>query len=125
MNEAQRPKDCNECGACTQDCIIVRYGGETIATILSGDSDSGSWNCSNCWKCIESCPLDVDILDFLFKRRKSEGVPIGYKGGIELAKENGFFLDLKVGNDLREQLGLPRLRFLDKKEIEVLLGEDE
>lgn len=117
------PKECIQCGECIKDCIIVRYGGYSLVSILNRDSEKGAWNCSNCWKCIEACPVGIDIVKFLEKRRKIEKPPQAIAKGIEMVMKKGYFMDLVISNDFRENVGLKPLKFFKEAEIELLLGE--
>ena len=113
--------ECSKCGECRKTCIVEKYGGESITTILSGLSETGAWNCSNCWKCIDACPLGVDIYSVIIDRRREEPAPAAYREAFDNICRSGYIFPMEEVNASREMWGLDPVRLVDPGIISVLL----
>ena len=113
---------CSQCRLCQQYCMVARAGGESITTILSGDSKTGAWNCSNCWKCVEICPEDVDVYEFMMEKRRQEPAPVRYRRAFDSVCRVGYIYPVDEVNTFREMWGLKPIRLVDPRRVRKLLG---
>ncbi|MHB1390098.1 MAG: 4Fe-4S dicluster domain-containing protein [Thermoleophilia bacterium] len=114
--------ECDRCGACRQTCMVERLGGDSITTILNGESETGAWNCSNCWKCIDACPLGADIYSAIIDRRRQEKPPATYREAFASICRVGFIFPMEEINTIREMWGLDHIRLIDPKILGKLLA---
>lgn len=118
------PGECDGCMRCVDTCIVTTMGGHSIASELNGLAGDGSWNCANCWKCIEVCPRGVGIFGFMMERRREEEVPELVRRGIDGIFRRGFWFGDIQFNEIRESSGLPAVRFLSREELELLMANE-
>ncbi|MHB8142137.1 MAG: hypothetical protein ACYDGX_00525 [Thermoleophilia bacterium] len=111
---------CDQCGVCRECCIVEKLGGKAITTILSGDSETGAWNCANCWKCIESCPAGFDIYLAIIEHRRAEKAPASYREALDNICHYGYIFPMEEIDRIREMWGLPPVRRVDPKIIRKL-----
>ncbi|MDO8736993.1 MAG: hypothetical protein Q7K29_07940, partial [Thermoleophilia bacterium] len=86
-------------------------------------SETGAWNCSNCWKCEESCPVGVDIYDVMMKKRREEEAPAQYRRSYERICETGYSFPVEEINTIREMWGLRKVRLADPEKVRRLLAD--
>jgi Fe-S oxidoreductase len=114
---------CSRCRLCERCCMVARAGGESVTTILCGDSETGAWNCANCWKCIETCPEGVDIQEIMMERRRQEPMPQRYKDAFNSIRRIGYVFPLEEVNVFREMWGLEPIKLVDPGKVRRLLGD--
>ena len=75
------PEDCIRCGTCVSVCPVEKVGGHAIVTFLADPAaqEYSVWLCSSCWRCHESCPVDIDIYGLMMEQRREEHAPQGYR----------------------------------------------
>lgn len=75
------PEACIHCGTCVSVCPVEKVGGHAIVSLLTDpeSTDHSAWLCTSCWRCQESCPMDVDIYGLMMERRRREKAPAGYQ----------------------------------------------
>ncbi len=119
---------CIKCDKCTQACplIIVTKQGQLWDIFF--DKEINIWNCSSCFRCEESCPVNLSVRDAIFEKRralKRAEIPrnfIDYFQNI-LSSGNVFFVD-ELTNEMRSELGLEPIAFEEiKAEVKKLLAE--
>jgi len=119
-------KVCETCGICRPCCLASRVaGGTSIVSIICGDSETGAWNCANCWKCIEACPEGVDVYEEMIRQRREEEAPEEYRKKYESICKTGYGLPVDELNDLREMWGLKKIKLIDREKLRKLLGDDD
>ncbi len=112
---------CTGCGECRQYCIVARAGCASITAVLSDGSGKGAWNCTNCWKCVEACPEDVDIFTFMMKKRRELEPPAHYRRSFDNIRHTGYSMPIEDLNTIREMWGLDEIRKVDPAKIRKLL----
>ncbi|MDO8724716.1 MAG: heterodisulfide reductase-related iron-sulfur binding cluster [Candidatus Methanoperedens sp.] len=94
---------CYECGACVNDCPVVKVSpefnpNEIIGRILSGELDAvidshNIWRCVDCYTCYELCPQKMGmnkIFDKLKHIANERGKgPKGFNASIEMFRKEG------------------------------------
>ena len=113
---------CNRCGICNKYCMAAASGGESVTTILSGESETGAWNCSNCGKCVEACPEGVDVYSYMMERRRQEEAPAAYRKSYDSICGSGYSFPVVEINTIREMWGLKPVRLIDPEKIRKLLS---
>ncbi|MCX9011249.1 MAG: heterodisulfide reductase-related iron-sulfur binding cluster [Candidatus Methanoperedens sp.] len=125
-------RKCYECGACVNDCPVVKVNpefnpNEIIGRLLSGELeaviDSHSiWQCVDCYTCYELCPQKMgmnkvfDKLKHLaLERGKS---PKGWSASIEMFRKEG---RLGEPTSVRKKLKLPEPPKSGTEELKKLL----
>lgn len=120
-------KTCGQClqpGICLKECMVARDGKPSILSELIADSQTGAWNCVNCWKCIDICPLGFDIYSFMMARRRQEDMPELIVKSVENINHTGCSIRLRGLNQIREMYGLKPFRMIEKKKVEILLENE-
>ena len=97
-------------------------GGESMTSILSGDSRRGAWNCANCWKCIEFCPVGVDIYRAIIDHRRGEPAPASYREAYGNVRRHGYIFPMEEIDRIREMWGLRRVRLIEPEKLRLLIG---
>ena len=111
----------NDRKKCGERCIAARTTGKSITTIMSGETTTGAWNCSNCWKCVEACPED-DVFNYMMERRRQEEPPDRYKKSYSNICTTGYSFPVDDLNTIREMWGLKPVRLIDPGKIRKLLS---
>lgn len=117
-------KTCNQCiqfGICLEGCMVAKSGKPTVLSELTETSRTGAWNCVNCWKCIDICPMKVDIYGFMMGRRRQEDIPKLIKQGIDNINHTGCAMKLRGINHIREMYGLKPLPLIEEGKLKTLL----
>lgn len=117
-----KESECNSCGICREYCIASKSGGESVTTILSGDTETGAWNCANCGKCMEACPTGVDVFSYMMERRRHEEAPAAYRRSYDNICGTGYSFPVDDLNTIREMWGLKPVRLIDPGKIRKLLS---
>jgi CoB--CoM heterodisulfide reductase subunit B len=111
-------RKCHECGACVNDCPVVKINPEfdpngIIGRLLSGELDNviesrDVWRCVDCYTCYELCPQKMGmnkIFDELKHMAVEKGKgPEGLNASIKIFKKEG---RLGEPTSLRKKLKLP------------------
>jgi CoB--CoM heterodisulfide reductase subunit B len=111
-------RKCYECGACVNDCPVVKINPEfnpceIIGRVLSGElaavmESHDIWMCVDCYTCYELCPQKMGmnkIFDKLKRLALEKGKsPRGFGAGIEMFRKEG---RLGEPTSLRRKLKLP------------------
>lgn len=84
----------------------------------------GAWNCINCWKCMEACPLDVDIYGLMMDKRRGEEAHDLIKRSIMNITRLGSTISLYEINDIRKMHGLPPIELIEESEVKALLDRE-
>ncbi len=125
-------RKCYECGACVNDCPVVKVTpefnpNEIIGSLLSGELDAvidshNIWRCVDCYTCYELCPQKMGmnkIFDKLkhlaLERGKS---PKGFAASIEMFRKDG---RLGEPTSVRKKLKLPEPPKSGAEELRKLL----
>ena len=101
--------------------MVFRNGQNSIVSELNKTAEIGAWNCVNCWKCMESCPRDVDIYGFMMERRRKEDLPLTVRKSVKNIMRTGCSIYVRGLNQIREADGLAPLKFIDKHKVKMLL----
>jgi len=123
---------CHECGACVNDCPVVKVSpefnpNEIIGRILSGDLDAvieshNIWRCVDCYTCYELCPQKMGmnkIFDKLKHIANERGKgPKGFSASIEMFRKDG---RLGEPTSVRKKLKLPEPPRSGGEELKKLL----
>ena len=111
-------RKCYECGACVNDCPVVKINpdfnpNEIIGRLLSGELDAvieshDIWRCVDCYTCYELCPQKMGMNKIFDKLKhiaieKGKG-PKGLRASIEMFKKEG---RLGEPTSVRKKLKLP------------------
>ncbi len=111
-------RKCYECGACVNDCPVVKINpefnpGEIIGRMLSGElaaviESHDVWRCVDCYTCYELCPQKMGmnkIFDKLKHLALEKGKsPRGFGASIEMFRKEG---RLGEPTSVRRKLKLP------------------
>ncbi|MDO9098708.1 MAG: heterodisulfide reductase-related iron-sulfur binding cluster [Candidatus Methanoperedens sp.] len=125
-------RKCYECGACVNDCPVVKINpdfnpNEIIGKLLSGELESvisshNIWRCVDCYTCYELCPQKMGmnkIFDKLKHIALKEGkTPKGWSASIEMFKKDG---RLGEPTSVRKKLKLPEPPKSGGEELKKLL----
>ncbi len=125
-------RKCYECGACVNDCPVVKVNPEfnpnvIIGKLLSGELDAvidshDIWRCVDCYTCYELCPQKMGmnkIFDKLKHIALEKGkVPKGFNASIEMFKKDG---RLGEPTSVRKKLKLPEPPKSGAEELKKLL----
>jgi CoB--CoM heterodisulfide reductase subunit B len=131
---------CYECGACVNDCPVVKINpefapNEIIRRLLSGELEAviashSIWRCVDCYTCYELCPQKMGmnkIFDKLKHLALEKGnAPKGFSASIEMFRREG---RLGEPTSVRKKLKLPEPPKSGAEELKKLLtliekGED-
>ncbi len=111
-------RNCYECGACVNDCPVVKINpefnpNEIIGKLLSGDltavvESHSIWLCVDCYTCYELCPQKMGMNKIFDKLKhialeKGKG-PKGFAASIEMFRKEG---RLGEPTSVRKKLKLP------------------
>lgn len=123
---------CYECGACVNDCPVVKVNpefnpNEIIGKLLSGDVEDvlGShdiWRCVDCYTCYELCPQKMGM-NKIFDKLKHIAIergklPAGYSASIGMFRKEG---RLGEPTSVRKKLKLPEPPKSGAEELKKLL----
>jgi CoB--CoM heterodisulfide reductase subunit B len=125
-------RKCYECGACVNDCPVVKINpefnpNEIIGQILSGGLNAvidshDIWRCVDCYTCYELCPQKMGmnkifdkIKHIAIEKRKA---PKGFSASIEMFKKDG---RLGEPTSVRKKLKLPEPPKSGGEELKKLL----
>lgn len=125
-------RKCYECGACVNDCPVVKITpefnpNEIIGRLLSGELDAvieshGIWRCVDCYTCYELCPQKMGmnkIFDKLKHLALEKGKsPKGFAASIEMFRKDG---RLGEPTSVRKKLKLPEPPKSGAEELRKLL----
>ena len=125
-------RKCYECGACVNDCPVVKINpefnpNEIIGRLLSGELDAvieshSIWRCVDCYTCYELCPQKLGmnkIFDKLKQIALERGKgPKGFAASIEMFRKDG---RLGEPTSIRKKLKLPEPPQSGKEELKKLL----
>lgn len=117
-------KRCDQCvqfGICLESCMVAKSGKPSILSELTETSRTGAWNCVNCWKCIDVCPMKVDIYGIMMDRRRKEDIPELIKQCIDNISHTGCAMNLRGINHIREMYGLKPLPLIEEGKVKTLL----
>jgi len=120
---------CTKCDECTKACPLITITREDRIWKIYFNEDIDIWNCSSCFRCEESCPVDLSVRDALFiKRRdlKESEIPPKFKHYFQNILESGnvFTIDEFV-NEKRKTLGLDPIDFEKiKAELKNLFADE-
>ncbi len=111
-------RKCYECGACVNDCPVVKINpefnpNEIMGRLLSGELDAvieshNIWRCVDCYTCYELCPQKMGM-NKIFDKLKHIAVergmgPKGFSASIEMFRKEG---RLGEPTSVRKKLKLP------------------
>lgn len=123
---------CYECGACVNDCPVVKVNpefnpNEIIGKLLSGELDAvieshNIWRCVDCYTCYELCPQKMGM-NKIFDKLKHIAIekgklPAGYSASIEMFRKEG---RLGEPTSVRKKLKLPEPPKSGAEELKKLL----
>jgi CoB--CoM heterodisulfide reductase subunit B len=123
---------CYECGACVNDCPVVKVSpefkpDEIIGRILSGELDAviedhNIWRCVDCYTCYELCPQKMGM-NKIFDKLKHLAIekgkaPEGLNASIEMFRKYG---RLGEPTSVRKKLKLPEPPKSGAEELKKLL----
>jgi CoB--CoM heterodisulfide reductase subunit B len=125
-------RKCYECGACVNDCPVVKIipefdPNEIIGRLLSGELDAvidshNIWRCVDCYTCYELCPQKMGmnkIFDKLKHLALEKGKsPKGFAASIEMFRKDG---RLGEPTSVRKKLKLPEPPKSGAEELKKLL----
>jgi CoB--CoM heterodisulfide reductase subunit B len=125
-------RKCYECGACVNDCPVVKITpefnpNEIIGRLLSGELDAvidshNIWRCVDCYTCYELCPQKMGmnkIFDKLKHLALEKGKsPKGFAASIEMFRKDG---RLGEPTSVRKKLKLPEPPKSGAEELKKLL----
>ena len=125
-------RKCYECGACVNDCPVVKINpefnpNEMIGKLLSGELEvlidsHGIWMCVDCYTCYELCPQKMGmnkIFDKLKHMALERGKgPKGFSSSIEMFRKEG---RLGEPTSVRKKLKLPEPPRSGGEELKKLL----
>lgn len=109
---------CYECGACVNDCPVVKVNpefnpNEIIGKLLSGELEAvieshNIWRCVDCYTCYELCPQKMGM-NKIFDKLKHIAIergklPAGYSASIGMFRKEG---RLGEPTSVRKKLKLP------------------
>ncbi|MBI2865481.1 MAG: 4Fe-4S dicluster domain-containing protein [Chloroflexi bacterium] len=112
-------RKCHECGACVNDCPVVKLQphwnpNTLIGRVLAGELDEvmasqDIWQCIDCYLCLELCPQKFGMRQF-FETMKQlamerEGSPDGLRNAINAFMRTGRLIE--PSEMQRRKLGLP------------------
>ncbi len=123
---------CYECGACVNDCPVVKVNpefdpNEIIGKLLSGEFEAviGShniWRCVDCYTCYELCPQKMGMNKIFDKLKhiaiENGKLPKGYSASIEMFRKEG---RLGEPTSVRKKLKLPEPPKSGAEELKKLL----
>ncbi len=127
---------CYQCGACMDDCPVVKMNPDfnpnrVIGDILAGKMEEvlngpDVWRCVSCYTCFELCPQRFGM-NKVFENLKQLAyqmniMPEGVDGGIKMLLETG---RLGEPTAMRKKLKLPELPKSGSKDLRILLELDE
>lgn len=125
-------RKCYECGACVNDCPVVKINpefnpNEIIGRLLSGELESvissqSIWRCVDCYTCYELCPQKMGMNKIFDKLKhlaleKGKG-PKGFSASIEMFRKEG---RLGEPTSVRKKLKLPEPPKSGAEELKKLL----
>jgi CoB--CoM heterodisulfide reductase subunit B len=125
-------RKCYECGACVNDCPVVKVNpefnpNEIIGKLLSGELEAviGShdiWCCVDCYTCYELCPQKMGM-NKIFDKIKHIAIergklPEGYSASIKMFRKEG---RLGEPTSVRKKLKLPEPPKSGAEELKKLL----
>ena len=123
---------CYECGACVNDCPVVKVNpefnpNEIIGKLLSGELEAvleshNIWRCVDCYTCYELCPQKMGM-NKIFDKLKHIAIekgklPKGYSASIEMFRKEG---RLGEPTSVRKKLKLPEPPKSGAEELKKLL----
>ena len=125
-------RKCYECGACVNDCPVVKITpefnpNEIIGRLLSSELDAvidshNIWRCVDCYTCYELCPQKMGmnkIFDKLKHLALEKGKsPKGFAASIEMFRKDG---RLGEPTSVRKKLKLPEPPKSGAEELKKLL----
>jgi CoB--CoM heterodisulfide reductase subunit B len=127
-------RKCYECGACVNDCPVVKINpefnpNEIIGRLLSGELEAvieshNIWRCVDCYTCYELCPQKMGMNKIFDKLKhialeKGKG-PKGFAASIEMFKKDG---RLGEPTSVRKKLKLPEPPKSGAEELKKLLNQ--
>ncbi len=122
------PKTCIHCGTCVAVCPVEKVGGHAIVSLLADPEapDHSAWLCTSCWRCQESCPVDVDIYGWMMERRRREEAPTGYQNAFDSVLACGLALEVPQEelDELRAARGLEPVKLPPHGLARALLRTD-
>ncbi|VVB89951.1 CoB--CoM heterodisulfide reductase subunit B [uncultured archaeon] len=125
-------RKCYECGACVNDCPVVKVSpefnpNEIIGRVLSGELEAvidshNIWRCVDCYTCYELCPQKMGMNKIFDKLKhiaveKGKG-PKGLSASIEMFRKDG---RLGEPTSVRKKLKLPEPPKSGAEELKKLL----
>lgn len=121
---------CTKCDECTKTCPLILVTNQKNIWGIFFNQDVDIWNCSSCFRCEESCPVDLSVRDALFKKRraikKSELPPRFTRYFKNIVNSGNVFPIDEFVNERRRFLGLELIDFKKlKDEMKKLLAETE
>jgi len=126
-------RKCYECGACVNDCPVVKINpefnpNEIIGRLLSGELEAvieshNIWRCVDCYTCYELCPQKMGMNKIFDKLKhialeKGKG-PKGFAASIVMFKKDG---RLGEPTSVRKKLKLPEPPKSGAEELKKLLN---
>ncbi len=125
-------RKCYECGACVNDCPVVKINpefnpNEIMGRLLSGELDAvieshNIWRCVDCYTCYELCPQKMGM-NKIFDKLKHIAIergkgPKGFSTSIEIFRKDG---RLGEPTSVRKKLKLPEPPKSGGEELKKLL----
>ncbi len=125
-------RKCYECGACVNDCPVVKINPEfnpngIMSRLLSGELDAvieshNIWRCVDCYTCYELCPQKMGM-NKIFDKLKHIAIergmgPKGFSASIEMFRKEG---RLGEPTSVRKKLKLPEPPKSGGEELRKLL----
>jgi L-lactate utilization protein LutB len=122
----KHPEECIRCGVCVTVCPVEMVGGHAIVTFLADPTarEYSVWLCTSCWRCQESCPVNVDIYGLMMKWRREMKAPPGYRDAYTAVQTRGLAVGVSQGvlDDVREAWGLEPVSLPNRGQAACLLG---
>lgn len=110
--------ECIECGACTEECMLLAEIGEEPASIAARNIEANeAFGCSMCMLCESVCPLDLSP-GSMFAQKRIQAVA---DGEIDINDSRYLFPDrpLNVMNFFRQYYGIDYTDIEENPEAEV------
>lgn len=103
--------------------MCLQMGRPSICFYLAKGETGGAWICSNCWRCGDDCPHDVDLFAVMMGQRHMEPPPRAIAVAIRNITTLGCAFRIEGLDVLRETHGLRPVRMIGQEKLAHLLGK--
>ncbi|MHA1129538.1 MAG: 4Fe-4S dicluster domain-containing protein [Candidatus Helarchaeota archaeon] len=110
---------CTQCDQCTKNCPTIIVTKQEKLWNIFFHKDIDLWSCSSCFRCEESCPVDLSVRDAIFEKRRAldhSAFPRKFMNYFKNILNSGhvFFVD-ELTNEMRNELELEPISFEEIK----------